>query len=494
MHNAGVKDASDKKILVDMLFWAIDNPPPANYLLISGDRDFSNALHQLRMRRYNILLAQPPNVSQALVAAATSVWLWTSLLIGGPPLPEVPHLQNTLNGSKSTGDTPTSTMLDVDSNQKNHGNGKVDNRNKGKQSRKAQSQTNTNIPRTASSGSEGQQPNGSSGTTSPSTKNGKKQPNHASSSTISGSRAPEGVHMNNSRPNTPHIPPDSGRPNTPNVPPSAYDQPRPAIPANNENVFPNLHHTQYSQSPGPSGFQPHQPWNLSDSSSTYTTYPPSSKKHGPSYSMAPATGPTGQPFTSFPGRPSAPPFPPPPGVPQGPPFTSLPDMSRLNISEYPNGVHQNVPPFYHNNMHRSTPSPDSNTSGNGSWGTPGCPTPSNFVQGQIGFILRALHILKTEKMAPTEANIADCICYGEMNTQNFNVRKALDYAIEHQAVLVHKIGNNLPLYVGKTDTLWKCINIVDNNAKHAKTRFDAVLKFLSSDNGRNAILATQCRY
>ncbi|XP_037476194.1 uncharacterized protein LOC119353649 isoform X4 [Triticum dicoccoides] len=32
---AGIKDASDKKILVDMLFWAIDNPPPANYLLIS---------------------------------------------------------------------------------------------------------------------------------------------------------------------------------------------------------------------------------------------------------------------------------------------------------------------------------------------------------------------------------------------------------------------------------------------------------------------------
>ena len=50
-----MKDASDKKILVDMLFWAVDNPAPANYLLISGDRDFSNALHQLRMRRYNIL-------------------------------------------------------------------------------------------------------------------------------------------------------------------------------------------------------------------------------------------------------------------------------------------------------------------------------------------------------------------------------------------------------------------------------------------------------
>ncbi|XP_031402587.1 meiosis regulator and mRNA stability factor 1-like isoform X1 [Punica granatum] len=84
---AGVRDASDKKILVDMLFWAVDNPAPANYLLISGDRDFSNALHQLRMRRYNILLAQPQKASAPLIAAAKSLWLWTSLLAGGSPLP-----------------------------------------------------------------------------------------------------------------------------------------------------------------------------------------------------------------------------------------------------------------------------------------------------------------------------------------------------------------------------------------------------------------------
>ncbi|GFP93625.1 hypothetical protein PHJA_001506900 [Phtheirospermum japonicum] len=77
--------AGDKRILVDMLFWAVDNPAPANYLLISGDRDFSNALHQLRMRRYNILLAQPFKASAALVAAAKCVWHWASLVYGGPP-------------------------------------------------------------------------------------------------------------------------------------------------------------------------------------------------------------------------------------------------------------------------------------------------------------------------------------------------------------------------------------------------------------------------
>jgi hypothetical protein len=82
----GVKDASDKKILVDILFWAVDNPAPANFMLISADRDFSNALHQLRMRRYNILLAQPQKASVPLISAAKTLWLWMSLSAGGPPL------------------------------------------------------------------------------------------------------------------------------------------------------------------------------------------------------------------------------------------------------------------------------------------------------------------------------------------------------------------------------------------------------------------------
>ncbi|KAJ6694395.1 hypothetical protein OIU85_005111, partial [Salix viminalis] len=107
---AGIKDASDKKILVDMLFWAVDNPAPANYLLISGDRDFSNALHQLRMRRYNILLAQPKTASAPLVAAAKSVWLWTSLLAGGRPLAEG-ELQQP--GSKNYTSSPGTAQIPV---------------------------------------------------------------------------------------------------------------------------------------------------------------------------------------------------------------------------------------------------------------------------------------------------------------------------------------------------------------------------------------------
>uniref|UniRef100_A0A0A9AH90 Uncharacterized protein n=1 Tax=Arundo donax TaxID=35708 RepID=A0A0A9AH90_ARUDO len=49
---AGIKDAIDKKILVDMLICTIENPPPAKYVLISGVRDFLNALHKLVVRWY----------------------------------------------------------------------------------------------------------------------------------------------------------------------------------------------------------------------------------------------------------------------------------------------------------------------------------------------------------------------------------------------------------------------------------------------------------
>ncbi|GJN31589.1 hypothetical protein PR202_gn00128 [Eleusine coracana subsp. coracana] len=94
---AGSKDTSDKRMLVDMLFWAFDNPPPGNFLLISGDRDFSDLLHRLRMKRYNILLVRPSNASsQILAAAAKTVWLWETLAAGDALQPESP---------------PTSTVL-----------------------------------------------------------------------------------------------------------------------------------------------------------------------------------------------------------------------------------------------------------------------------------------------------------------------------------------------------------------------------------------------
>ncbi|PIN14843.1 Glucan endo-1,3-beta-D-glucosidase [Handroanthus impetiginosus] len=146
---AGVKDASDKKILVDMLFWAVDNPAPANYLLISGDRDFSNALHQLGMRRYNILLAKPQKASASLLAAAKSVWLWTSLSAGGPPLTNATQPVDSFHESSHLGNQKSSSM----------GRG-TDRKNKTKRTRG--NFTQPNMPRTSNStvGFEGDHNNG----------------------------------------------------------------------------------------------------------------------------------------------------------------------------------------------------------------------------------------------------------------------------------------------------------------------------------------------
>ncbi|XP_010522869.1 PREDICTED: uncharacterized protein LOC104801327 isoform X2 [Tarenaya hassleriana] len=66
---------------------SVDNPSPANVMLISSDRGFANSLHQLSIRSYNILLGQPQKASSTLLmASAKTVWLWPSLAMGGLPL------------------------------------------------------------------------------------------------------------------------------------------------------------------------------------------------------------------------------------------------------------------------------------------------------------------------------------------------------------------------------------------------------------------------
>lgn len=83
MISTGVKDGSDKKILVDMLLWAMQNRAPSNLMLISGDGDYSYVLHRLRMMGYNVLLVRPESASRFLVAAADRIWLWRSVVAGG---------------------------------------------------------------------------------------------------------------------------------------------------------------------------------------------------------------------------------------------------------------------------------------------------------------------------------------------------------------------------------------------------------------------------
>ncbi|XP_054791135.1 uncharacterized protein LOC129296579 isoform X2 [Prosopis cineraria] len=63
------------------MYWVSQNPPPAHLFLISGDKDFAEVLHRLRMNNYNILIASM-EISNVLCSVATIVWHWNLLLRG----------------------------------------------------------------------------------------------------------------------------------------------------------------------------------------------------------------------------------------------------------------------------------------------------------------------------------------------------------------------------------------------------------------------------
>ncbi|XP_024018153.1 uncharacterized protein LOC21397034 [Morus notabilis] len=477
---AGVKDASDKKILVDMLFWAVDNPAPANYLLISGDRDFSNALHQLRMRRYNILLAQPQKASAALIAAAKSVWLWTSLSAGGSPLTTgessqlangnqtfIPEIPQYLVPEPFPISQPMAYQGSLPSGiQKPNNVGRVgDPKNKGKNLKKTQSQP---IMSRALNVPVGIQQNKTNDFPFQVEHTHAKQFKKAPHEFFGGS----GSNGNNVISN----------------PPNHYPPMRP----NNLHMQPNF---------GPDN-----------------RFPPNPHNHG---------------FRPIPPRPDGPRF-------SSAPLTNVPDIGKLSIGEY-NYV-QNPPNFHHrageefkprppesllppssngplkgHNSHsgqafhhdatnnryprgpeylppQSTPNAANNVPNNGVWGTQGCAPPSEYVQGLIGVILLALNTLKVEKIMPTEVNITDCIRYGDPKHRNTDVRKALDCAIERHMVVKQNLGA-VQLYVGKNEKLWKCVNAIGGNLnQYPKTMWDRIQNFMTSSSGRLAVLASQSRY
>ncbi|OIV89239.1 hypothetical protein TanjilG_24359 [Lupinus angustifolius] len=78
----GGKNSADRSLLVDLMHWVSQNPPPAHLFLISGDKDFAGLLHRLRMNNYNILLATSGKASDLLCSAATIAWQWPSLIKG----------------------------------------------------------------------------------------------------------------------------------------------------------------------------------------------------------------------------------------------------------------------------------------------------------------------------------------------------------------------------------------------------------------------------
>lgn len=500
----GVKDASDKKILVDMLFWAVDNPAPANFMLISGDRDFSNALHQLRMRRYNILLAQPQKASAPLVAAAKTVWLWTSLSAGGPPLSsgESTQLQFT-NGyhtsNQETSQYPVSEPIQFSQpinsespslgNQRPPSTGRVggDNKQKGKYNRK--STNDPSISRASSVPVSVQESKNGDYTYQPDyteAKQFKKAPHE-----FFGSNEPE---LSVSR-------------STPNFFPGSSD-----ASGSNGNNFVGNPQNQY-----PLPLRPNNP-HMQPSFGQDNLHYSNSHNHG---------------FQPTPLRPDGPRY--------FPAHTNVPDMGRLNVNEFPSyaqippNVHQrtgeefrrprstespyparlNVPQngqilqngqtFHHDNMNNryprgseyslpaSSPMVANTAFSNGVWGSQGRPSPSEYVQGLIGVILLALNTLKNEKIMPTEANITDCIRYGDPKYRSTDVRKALECAIEQNMVVKQNLGA-MQLYVGKNGKLWKCVNPMGgNHTQHSKVTWDGIQKFLSSPAGRSAMMASQCR-
>ncbi|XP_052139197.1 uncharacterized protein LOC127757673 [Oryza glaberrima] len=80
--NSG-KNSSDRSFMADLVYWIAQNPPPAHFFLISGDKDFANILHRLRMSNYNILLASPGTATTSvLCSAATIMWPWEALVKG----------------------------------------------------------------------------------------------------------------------------------------------------------------------------------------------------------------------------------------------------------------------------------------------------------------------------------------------------------------------------------------------------------------------------
>ncbi|KAL6008832.1 hypothetical protein ACLOJK_022058 [Asimina triloba] len=475
---AGVKDASDKKILVDMLFWAVDNPAPANYLLISGDRDFSNALHQLRMRRYNILLAQPQNVSAALVAAAKSVWLWTSLVAGGQALQNSSTSQNAdsfrpVNASntettKNSIPDPPKPSADSASKSSNSGNAKfhVNGGRADNNKFKAKEALAMEVLKAT-------------------------RPNHPHLFHIHRESNLRKLHMSSTVVICPKL-----QAHPPSFNPYNADQSW-----NNGSHPPNNHQNQYAQGP-----QPVRPSDLMSPQPPFAPgnmFPPNPYMHSTHL---------------FPLRPDAPPF-------SSGFSVSGPDIGRLNVSDYRPGSANCSPTFPPNveprpthypqnfnpqqNLHppQSAPPPffpqgpefrppssipmDSTAPGCRPWGTPGCPPPPNHVRGLIGNILLALDTLKNDKMMPSEANIADCIHYGEQNLPHFNVRMALDLALEQEMVV--KLQGPMPMYVQKYDKIWKCVNPL-GTVKQPKATWDAIQKFLASVGGRSAMMTSNCRY
>lgn len=80
---SGRKDVADKMIISDLLAFALDVPPPARIVLLSGDRDFAYPLSLIRGRGYQVVLITPPiGAVPILEASANHVARWRQDVLG----------------------------------------------------------------------------------------------------------------------------------------------------------------------------------------------------------------------------------------------------------------------------------------------------------------------------------------------------------------------------------------------------------------------------
>ncbi|XP_065859861.1 uncharacterized protein [Euphorbia lathyris] len=464
---SGVKDASDKKILVDMLFWAVDNAAPANYLLISGDRDFSNCLHQLRMRRYNILLAQPKKASAAIVAAAKTVWLWSSLSTGGNPLSSGESIQPGSSNCTFNAVTPQSRYFEpVQSRQPvnfDSENVSLGNLHSFPNMRVGDTKSKVKyVPITSN------QPAVARATSMPVTVPDTKNNDYSCRPEFTqGKQFKKAPHefFGGSEPVA------SANMSTPNFFPGNSDPSR-----NSANNITGDSQSQYAPHVRPNSFSMKQP------AFVHAYHSMHSKPDDTRFSLASSNNVhyTGKLRISECGNfiKDAPKF----------PHQVLPDL-QLQVKSHETNRGQS------NNWYPLPSSSVSNTSSsNPIWANLGRSPPSEYEQGLIGIILLALDTLKAEKVMPTEANIADCIRFGEAKHHGTDVRKALDSAIEQNMVVKQKLGA-MELYVGKNQKLWQCVNPIGGNPnQYPQAIWDGIEKFLTSSAGKSAILASNCRY
>lgn len=113
---SGRKDVADKMIIADIMAYAIDVPPPARIVLLSGDRDFAYPMSLIRGRGYQVVLITPPvGAVPILKASANHVSRWRQDVLGmdrdgfGRPYemgPSTPHKRSSSPGPYNRSSSP----------------------------------------------------------------------------------------------------------------------------------------------------------------------------------------------------------------------------------------------------------------------------------------------------------------------------------------------------------------------------------------------------